>query len=308
MNFFDLVAFRKICDLGLYEAKKELSLEDIEVTEIVSALQAFLGDCLFEDPENPSVSNLTERGKVFLDSSRSMVDALFLESVRSLEKLDTGGNVIRMRSDILTGKHLALPSISRVENRAWPTPVKIELLTSEDYGMFSSVNTHVMFHAMDRSDRILFDRRWSVELEQGLYASNEYLKEAGAIPEVDEDLLDHAILGIGDTFDRDIYNITNWHLSGKYLKIPLNPAIMINSVSVLSAAIEADLGIGPIMEYKKFLQNEQLSKVLPDLKGPPVIIEFAVRKQISEKYIELIDALEQEILSEICELGFNVIY
>ena len=90
--------------------------------------------------------------------------------------------------------------------------------------------------------------------------------------------------------------------------IQLTPAMMINSRSVLMAAIRTHLGIGSVIEYQRPSDMEGLCRVLPNLKGPPVTVDFFVRKNLNKRYLEYVDCLEQEMLKAIAEAGLEVIY
>ncbi len=306
MNFIDVVFFTKLCETDFEWAVKSLAISETEAMEMLSSVQSFVGGQLFNEKTNPSSKNLTEKGKIFLPAAKKMVSDL-LANISNTSN-EANQNIIKVKADILGGKNVVLSAINDLERGTEKPKMDIEMFTYEDNENLKTSDMHVIFHSMEKADNILFEKRWSLRVDQGLYASKEYLQESGNIPTKPEDLFQHAILGIGDTFDRDIYSYTNWHLSGKYMNIRLNPSMMINSKSVLIAAISAHLGIGPLVEYKNILTNKELVKVLSDIKGPPVIIDFAVRKNINEKYLEHINSLEQKMLNKIDEMGLEVIY
>ena len=287
---------------------RELSLNKSECDEIISSLQAFLDDQLFLDLKNPSIENLTKKAKIFYPGAKKIVTDLFSDFIKKSGNIGDEQNIIKIKSDILSGKNIILPAITRLESYKKSPDINVELFTCEEHERLDNMNMHVIFHNMDKSDKIFFDKKWSVKIGQGLYASKKYLHESGNIPQKPEDILQHAVIGIGDSFDQEVYNYTNWHLSGSYTKVKIIPAIMINSRSVLIAAIEANLGIGPIIEYGNIDQDENLCKVLPEIKGPPITIDFAVRKDLNKKYDDFIKDIEKEILLEIKNLGLEIVY
>ena len=306
MDIVDVAFFVKLCEVGYEKALKALSVSEIEANEMISSLQSFVGGQLFKDKNNMSVKNLSEIGKIFLPSAEQMVNDLLLSFSNDPKELND--NVVKVKADVLGGKNIILPLINDLERISGTSDINIEMFTHEDHEKVKTSDMHVIFHKMEKADNLFFDRHWSLKINQGLYASKGYLQESGNTPSKPEDLLQHAILGLGDTFDRDIYSYTNWHFSGKYLNVRLNPALMINSRSVLLAAISAHLGIGPLVEYQNVLENKELCRVLPEIKGPPIVIDFAVRKDLSKRYLDHISSVEKKMLEKISKMGLEVIY
>lgn len=307
MNFFDFVFFIKVCEFGIFATMREFSLNKSECDDIISSLQIFLNDPVFLDLQNPSLENLTEKAKIFFPGAKKIVSDLFSDFMKRSEN-NKNNNIVKIKSDILSGKNIILPSIARLESDKKHLDTNIELFTCEEHERLDSMNMHIIFHDMEKADKIFFERKWSLKIGQGLYSSKNYLHEARNIPEMPEDLLNHAIIGSGDSFDQEIYSYTNWHLSPKYMGLEITPAIMINSRSVLIAAIEANLGIGPVIEYHNIIQNENLCKILPEIKAPPITIDFAVRKNLNESYESCVKDIEKEVLLEIKSLGLEIVY
>ena len=308
MNFIDVVFFVKVCELGYERAKQELGISSVDADSMITSIQSFIKEPLFLGSELPTFDNLSDRGKVFLPVAKKMVSDLLPGFSQNATAMNGGENLLKVKADVTNGKNVVLPSITNLEHKARNLGINVELFTHEDHKRLKNLDMHVIFHNTEKADKLLFDKRWSLRVEQGLYASERYLKDSGNIPESANDLLSHAVLGLGDSFDRDVYSRTNWHLSEKYMGIQLTPAMMINSRSVLMAAIRTHLGIGSVIEYQRPSDMEGLCRVLPNLKGPPVTVDFFVRKNLNKRYLEYVDCLEQEMLKAIAEAGLEVIY
>lgn len=306
LKFVDIVFFVKTCESGIDEAKRELSITTSEVPAIIQSIQDFIGGNLFVENNTMSLQNLTEIGKIFFRNAQRMTSELMENLSQTADLTENGKAIIKIKSDIISGKNIVLPSITELEQKTKEQEINIELFTLEDHNRLKNLDMHVVFHRTERADRLLFTKRWTLKIEQALYASSKYLEESRNVPKTITDLQRHAILGLGDSFAKDVYSYTNWHLSEKYLGIQLTPAIMFNSRSVLIAAIKAHLGIGPIDKYKRDM--EDLIQILPDIKGPPVLIDFAVKKNLDKKYQDCIDQLEQKLLQKINRENLTVIY
>jgi DNA-binding transcriptional LysR family regulator len=224
--------------------------------------------------------------------------------------LDVYGNngddvALKVRSTFSYGKHLLLPCITRMHDSGDLDDSGIELMTNKNVSKIGSVDSHIVFKNLMAMDRLFFEHKWSLQLEQGLFASEGYLVDTGNYPKKIEDLSSHSILGYGETFDQDTYRILNWHLIDQY---KLEPSMLISSPSVIIAAVEANLGIGPVIyDHEKF-GYDKLFRIIPEVSGPPVTLDFAVRRKLSGKLREMVENLEILLLSEIERMGLKIAF
>lgn len=307
MDFFSFAFFIKICDIGFEKTLKEFSLTYADMRNLLSTLGSFLGGDLFEDLNYPSMDNLTKTGKTFLNLSRKFVDDLltgFLDNIN----LQDDKKTINIKSDILSSKNFILPIITDIENQKKYETFKLKLLSfdNDDRTTFNT-GMHVIFDRLSGGGNLFYKKLWSVKIEQGLYASERYLHDTRSSSIEFPDLQNHSIVGIGDSFDLESYSRINWHLSEKYMGFSITPAVLVNSQSVMMAAIRADLGIGPIMHYQ-ISECKDLVRILPDLDGPSILLSFAIRKKIPEIYQSCIDEIERNLLSMLQKFNLEIIY
>lgn len=306
MDFFSFAFFIKICDTDIDSALKEFSLTHLDARNLLDYLGRFLGQDLFYDLDYPSFDTLTPGGKTFLLLSRKFVNDLlkgFLDNINTNDDKST----ISIRSDVLSSKDFLLPIIDDIENQKKYRNFKLMLASYDHPDNNFNTAFHVIFDKLTGTNNLLFEKRWSVKITQGLYATAKYLYDVGNIPIYDQDLLNHSILGIGDSFNEELYSEMNWHLSKQYMGFQLTPSILINSQSVIKAAIKSNLGIGSIMHYQR-MTDTSLIRVLPNLDGPSIDINFAVRKNLPDIYRECVSELETKLIFDLEKFGLEIIY
>ncbi len=306
MDFFSFAFFIKICDSGYERTLKEFSLTYFDMRNLLTTLGDFLGGDLFEDLDYPSRDNLTQTGKTFLRLARKFVDSLltgFLDNINTQDDKTT----INVKSDILSSKNFLLPLITDIENQKRYQKFKLRLFSSDNDDSIFNTGLHVIFDRLSGGSNLFYRKLWSVRVGQGLYASERYLLDTRNTPVEKEDLLNHSILGVGDSFDSESYSCINWHLSEKYMGFSITPAILVNSQAVMLSTISADLGIGSVMHYQVG-ERKNVVRVLPNLEGPPFLITFAVRKKLPEIYQECIDEIETKLLCMLQRFDLEIIY
>jgi DNA-binding transcriptional LysR family regulator len=123
-------------------------------------------------------------------------------------------------------------------------------------------------------------KKWYIEYNHGLFASEGYLKKAGT-PKTPEDLLKHCIMGYG-THEFSHFEDINWHLKGKNWGLPkLAPALTINSTPSLFSAAVKDIGICSATIESNAIYGGNLVRVLPNIKGPIVKTYFCTKQNLS---------------------------
>jgi DNA-binding transcriptional LysR family regulator len=184
----------------------------------------------------------------------------------------------------------------------------IELQTYEEFTEEEFRSAHIFLGQMDGKNTILFEKQWTALATQGLYASKVYLEDVGEPIDSAKQLVKHAILGLGNSFNRDEYKRQNWHLSDEFDLGFVEPSMIINSQSALMNAVETSLGIAPIRDYYCKISQTTLVRVLPEIEGPVIKIDFAIRKFLPQHIRNLVQKIEQEILSIVLELDLEVTY
>ncbi|MDR1233671.1 MAG: hypothetical protein LBJ92_00770 [Holosporales bacterium] len=298
--------FEKVCCKGFSDACREYQFELSDGIGFIQELQKSLGFVLFEDSAT-SCDTLTSEGSSFLPSARKLIDDYtfgLLDVYESNQKND----LLVVRSTFSYGKNLLLPCISKIAESSDLGNVGVDLITQKRLRGTDNAEAHVLFMNYTGNDQLFFDRKWTLSLDQGLYASEGYLLDIGNYPKTPEDLLSHSILGYGDVFDRDIYKSLNWHLSGSCGLCELEPSILFSSLSVITAAIETDLGIGPVINAHIQFGHKRLFRILPDVDGPNIVLDFAVRKRIPPILEDTVQELSKLMLERANELGLKIMF
>jgi DNA-binding transcriptional LysR family regulator len=308
LDIAGLNLFIKVCDIGFYEACDELGLDYERGKNNLEELEKSLGFRLFEYNEHDPIGSMTNKGELFLPKAKefvgNLIDCALLDSDSDSDS-DWKGIIIR--ASPLNGKNFILPFLEEIDWQKECSRSFVDFYTYEDYSDEEFVNAHILFCNMTKADKIFFDKKWSVEMEQGLYASEEYLKDVNMIPKTPEDLASHSVIGYGDSFDKEIYKSLNWHLSGEYGIESFEPSIIVNSQSVLMKMVEFDFGIGPVLDYHNKISEKKLVRVLPDIKGPVKTIDFAIRRSIPNRFKALVDDIENKILNAVLDLELKVL-
>jgi DNA-binding transcriptional LysR family regulator len=306
MEFRRLSFFKSVCVSGFVKACQESRYPLEEGMLSVRDLQESLGFDLFTDDAQPSAETLTEDGKNFLPSVDNLLldyaDG-FLSVYNHRGKPDT----IKIKSTFSYGKNLLLPCITVIHEAGSFEQLGIDLLTSKDDRNVGNIDSHVIFKNLMATDYLFFDHKWTLKLGQGLYAGEGYLLDTGGYPKDFENLQDHSILGY-ETSDKNAQRAVNWHLFGQNGLSNLEPSILISSPSVIIAAVEANLGIGPVIDDHEKFGYRRLFRVIPEIHGPPITLDFAIRRKLPDRIGSAAKELENVLLREINRLGLEVVF
>jgi DNA-binding transcriptional LysR family regulator len=277
-----------------------------EGVKIISNFQRGLGFKLFVDECRPSAETLTTDGKNFLPAVDDLID-VYVKGFLDVYANEQVCSVLKIRSTFSFGKNLLLPCMTAMNSSALFEHIGVDLQTSSNKKhSVEDICSHILFKNLNSVDNLFFERKWALHLEQGLFASEGYLLDVGTCPKKESDLSAHSILGYGDSCDRNKYKIMNWHLSGKYGLGPIEPSILISSPSVVIAAVEASLGIGPVVAAHERLGHKKLFRILPHISGPPLTIDFAVRKRLPKDFEEFASRLSGYLLETIDRIGLEI--
>lgn len=277
-----------------------------ELIDSVIKLERSLGFRLFDDIENPSTDTLSEPGKAFFPYAVTVVSELRKGIIESYNAQSLDCNKLILNTSLTFGRNVVIPCVSDLLLHQKLQGIDVEILAYEEGSDDAMVQSHVVIRPLCNYDLQFFDRKWSYVVEQGLYASGEYLKDVGE-PSSPDELKDHSVLGCARSFyDGTVWD-ENWHLSGKYGLPPLKASIIMNCKTVLASAVHANLGIGPIAEGNKNGSYGDLKRILPWISGPDIHVGFAVRKGLSKDLRRYVDVIEQHVISYVKGLGLRII-
>ena len=120
-------------------------------------------------------------------------------------------------------------------------------------------------------------QRHLMTLQWHICASPEYLKQSG-VPQRPEDLDAHKLILFGQHHP-PVADI-NWLAeAGRRPGNPRRALLEVNSTQAVLLAIRSGLGIGALPDFV-VVQNPDLVRILPDLKGPKVEVYFVYPEEL----------------------------
>jgi hypothetical protein len=303
LDIQDLFFFIGVCDNGFENTCKLYGIEFSEGICILSRLSHCVNFEIFKSRDGAVFDKITESGSIFLHTARRIADDILCCTLHAHDIHNKDFVVIRVNA--LDAKHFVLPCLAELTSNKLPREC-LNLLTYDDYSENMALNSHVLFKPMNMFDKIFFEKRWTVFMSQGLYASEEYMGSMYKLPTSTRELSMHSIIGYGDSFNRDLHRLLNWHISERYGLSFLDPSVMVSSQSVLMNAVEFGLGIGPLRNYCNHGTCQELVRVLPNLNGPVVTIDFGVRKMVPDDVKQLVVDIEDLMLDFVRRMGLKV--
>ena len=309
MDFGDLDFFVSVCNSSFVQACSEYKLNKNSGMNRISEMEKYLGFGLFSFDENKNITmaDLTSYGESFLCLAKQLVENMS-GGILDICDFKTSSQELRILSPFHYEKNILLPVILSSQNSREFATKNLNLITNHNLNKMSVLNTHVILNELSKNDEIFFKKRWSAIVGQKLYASLEYISDVGGVPTDPNELFSHSIIAHGTFGKIDRANKFNWHISGMHGLPMLEPSLMVNSISIVAAAVESNLGIAPIVDCHDAKSIEKLQRVLPDIEGPKVVLDFAVRKKISVEMIDCIICLESLILQRLKELEVDVVH
>lgn len=301
MNFTTIEFLIEVYKVGFNQACESFAVGRNNARNMIKELESYFGfDLLVNE-------HLTENAISILPYAKAALSEIAEGMLKVCEKA-ANNNVLIIRSSFSYGKSVILPAIADIGEKEEFSEAKVDLITGSNSYRRDIMNTHVIFHEISKNENMFFDTKWSVKIEQGLYASEGYLSDIGHVPQNPEDLKLHSVLAHGEFFDSEIYKDSNWHLSGKYGFGDVEPSMMISSQTVLVSAIEANLGIGPIVLHNDKIAQSKLVRILPHIDGPVIMMSFSVRRSIPDELNAFAKELEKTILNKLLELKLEIVY
>ena len=233
-------AFVAVASLGSFaEAARQLRLSPSVVTRSVADLEERLGLILLN--RTTRSVRLTERGEIFLDSCRQV-----LEDIEGAERRVRGEDAeprgsLKVAAPILFGRLHVLPIITQVLTKHRNLTVHLAL---------SDRNVHLAEESVDIAVRVgdLADSSMkSIRLgsvSRVLVASPGYLERRGT-PKTPNDLSDHEII-VFESLDAT----NEWRFGPNSKLVRVAPRLTVNSADAAIAAAEAGLGISRTLSYQ----------------------------------------------------------
>ncbi|MGA7807661.1 LysR family transcriptional regulator [Bradyrhizobium sp.] len=233
-------AFVAVATLGSFaEAARQLRLSPSVVTRSVADLEERLGLVLLN--RTTRSIRLTERGEIYLDSCRQV-----LEDIEGAERRVRGEDAeprgaLKVAAPILFGRLHVLPIITRILTKH--PGLTIHLTLSDRNVHLAEESVDVAVRVGDLADSSLIAIRLG-SVSRVLVASPGYLERRG-IPKAPSDLSGHDIIAFESL---DATNEWRFGTAGKLVRV--EPRLTVNSADAAIAAAEAGLGICRTLSYQ----------------------------------------------------------
>ncbi len=284
--------FATVASLGSFaDAARQLRLSPSVVTRSVADLEDRLGLVLLN--RTTRSVRLTERGEIFLESCRQI-----LEDIEGAERRVRGENAeprgsLKVAAPILFGRLHVLPIITRVLTKHPGLSVHLTL---------SDRNVHLAEESVDVAVRIgdLADSSMKAirfgSVAQVLVASPAYLERRGT-PNAPSDVSAH------DTIAFESLDATNeWRFGSAGKVVRVEPRLTVNSADAAIAAAEAGLGICRTLSYQ-VMASVLAGRLVPLLVGftaepLPVSAIYPARRIASTNLSVFIDSCREYFIAE----------
>ncbi|WP_245504416.1 LysR family transcriptional regulator [Lichenihabitans psoromatis] len=254
-------AFVAVATRGSFaEAARQLRLSPSVVTRSVADLEDRLGLVLLN--RTTRSVRLTERGELFLESCRQVLEDIEEAERRVRGETAEPRGVLKVAAPILFGRLHVLPIVTRILTHYPALAVHLTL---------SDRNAHLAEESVDVAVRIgdLVDSSMRAirlgSVSRILVASPGYLERRG-LPQAPNDLSAH------DTIAFESLDATNeWRFGPTGKLVRVEPRLTVNSADAAIAAAEAGLGISRTLSY------QVMASVLAG-RLVPLLVEFTVEK------------------------------
>ena len=248
--------FVAVASLGSFAgAARQLRLSPSVITRSVADLEDRLGLVLLN--RTTRSVRLTERGEVFLESCRQI-----LEDIEGAERKVRGEDaeprgLLKVAAPILFGRLHVLPIITQVLTEHSGLSIHLTL---------SDRNVHLVDESVDVAVRIgdLADSSMKAvrlgSVSQVLVASPAYLERRG-MPNVPSDVAAHDVIAF------ESLDATNeWRFGSAGTLVRVEPRLTVNSADAAIAAAEAGLGISRTLSYQ-VMASVLAGRLIPLLAG-----------------------------------------
>jgi DNA-binding transcriptional LysR family regulator len=256
LRIFHAVALSK----SLTKAGETLGLSQSAVSRQISALEEKMGIALFHRHARGLM--LTEQGEILQRTVSEMVTKLQQTEIALTEATARPKGPFKVTVPATFGT-LWLASQMKEFTDLYPE-IDVTLICEDRELDLTTreADAAIRFHPAKHPDLVQVP---IMRLRNGLYASNDYLREFG-VPTKLADLAKHKLLGFDTTVSKGPFPEVNWlfeHAQAKGLK----PFFKVNSLIAMRTAVKQGMGIAGLPEYLVH-RTRRISRVLPEVTGP----------------------------------------
>ncbi|MDR1034853.1 MAG: LysR family transcriptional regulator [Holosporales bacterium] len=219
---------------------------------------------------------LTPFGNMFIPHAKKSLqfieDGIITSNIASVCDCDQYLTIGIARDSITTW------AINCVQNFNKMNPgLRLSIIADDEITDNMMNNSTIIFWCVDNG-LPNFDRKWYIEYEYGLYASEKYIQKyrEPSLSTVD----DHRIIAYSGSDNNT--SITNWHLTGDYNLPPISPNIFAQSRDIIVKMIAEGIGIGSTCDNQEaYYGYKGLRRVLKFVRGPVLRSYFMVRSGLN---------------------------
>lgn len=244
-------------------AARQLRLSPSAVTRAVAELEAQLGVTLFS--RSTRVVSLTGRGRIHLDSVRTLLDDLAAAEAKVRGEDAVPRGLLTVTAPVMFGRLHVLGIVNSLL-AAHPALTVRLLLTDRDINLVEE-GVDVAVRIGELADSALIASRLG-SVCTACAASPAYLARRGT-PATPGNLADHDLIAFeGRTSGSE------WHFAGQSVRV--EPRLAVNSADAAIAAAEAGLGITRNLSYqlRDSVVAGRLTLLLPAATPPPVPVSL----------------------------------
>lgn len=221
------------------EAARRSRLSPSAVTRAVADLESQLGLVLLH--RTTRSVRLTERGEIYLDSSRRILADIEASEAQARGADATPRGLLKVTAPILFGRLHVLPIINQTLKQY--QDLAIRLVLSDQYVHLADEGVDVAVRIGPLADSSLIATQLGA-VNRVLVASPTYL-EARGLPRTPDDLAEHDIIAF-----ENIDATNEWRFDGGRKTLRVAPRLMVNSADAAIAAAEAGLGVARALSYQ----------------------------------------------------------
>ncbi|OYW08029.1 MAG: LysR family transcriptional regulator [Acidiphilium sp. 37-67-22] len=275
MDWDKLRVFHAVAEAGSFtHAGDVLNLSQSAVSRQISALEEALAVPLFHRHARGLI--LTEQGEQLNRTVRDVFAKLAMTEALLAESKERPAGRLKVTTTHSFGVVWLAPRL-RAFLKQYPD-VSISLLLDDvdlDLAM-READVAIRMHPPRQPDlvqRSLGEIRWQI------FASEDYLREAGKTPERPEDLDDHRLILFGDR--KPPVADVNWiaSIGRPDGAAPRAGALEVNSLQAMLIAIRSGIGIGAVPDYLTE-DTTGMVRLLPEVKAPKIDMYFVYPEEL----------------------------
>lgn len=290
MDWDKLRIFHAVADAGsLTHAGDRLHLSQSAVSRQIRGLEESLNTTLFHRHARGLI--LTEQGEHLFEATRSMTKRLDAASARIRDSEEEAFGELRVTTTMGFGTLWLAPRLPKLYEK-YPD-LKINLMLEERVLDLPMREADVAIRMKEPSQSDLIRKRL-MSLRMRLYASENYIKQRGAMETI-EDISDHRLISLSTNSPQvEAGRTMVTHL----LSYDVSRLLTVNNYFGVLQAVLNDVGVGVLPDY--LVEDfPSLVPVLPELESGevPVFLAYPEELRQSKRIMVFRDFVQDEIIA-----------